>query len=500
MIYSTWKHSLPKKPSKRFLFFLIGLLGLSLPVLSQDSIRSYGSLDLPVGAKVYIPNLSNAILHRCDTAHLLSPCRYGVVSPSGKVLIPFAFHSIDKPNGSAYYVVSQKRSEKGKIETLYGAFTLSGKMVTEVKWKSLIALRQSSLLIAQHPSGQNYLLVNGSPVWKHPFEGYALPLHSGHLIIYQNNRAGLIDSTGFLKLNCQYKNVEVNDTSFTGIAFPTWEIKNAANTRLGQIVADSLSDKDSLSGYWINAQFVPLPLANAYLTPEQACLPERPFAMRIFFEDSFYIKQKERVGPDTILTYESKGWMLYRKKGWYGYCDTLHNIQIAPKYDSMLSFSEDRAAVMIRGKWGFLDREETLVVQPYYDEVRSFACGNALVRQKKKWLCIDPNGKTTHEGYFDSIQYLSTGNRLIFQNGKAGLLDVYGKERLAIRYDNITDTGLGVFLVEQYGRYALVDPAENYLIPYQSAPLYWLAKAQWIVYAAAGENKTVPKSTLPSKK
>ena len=56
-------------------------------------------------------------------------------------------------------------------------------------------------------------------------------------------------------------------------------------------------------------------------------------------------------------------------------------------------FSEQLAAMKIRGKWGFIGHDDRIAIQPTYDEVSDFKIGLAVVKTKGFLGVMDKSGK-----------------------------------------------------------------------------------------------------------
>jgi hypothetical protein len=102
----------------------------------------------------------------------------------------------------------------------------------------------------------------------------------------------------------------------------------------------------------------------------------------------FYDKYDDFV----IGNYGGMNWV--RNGNLYGFMDADGNEVVAPKYESILGFSDDRAAVKLNGLYGYIDKSGKLVIPHQYIKAESFQGGIARVTDKEgKVLFIDPDGK-----------------------------------------------------------------------------------------------------------
>lgn len=77
------------------------------------------------------------------------------------------------------------------------------------------------------------------------------------------------------------------------------------------------------------------------------------------------------------------------------------------RYDSIRTFSCNRAAVLKKGKWGFIDSAGNKTVKPEYTAVSDFHGGMASVTSQDSynlWMLIDVDGATSPAG-FDTVYF-----------------------------------------------------------------------------------------------
>ncbi len=93
--------------------------------------------------------------------------------------------------------------------------------------------------------------------------------------------------------------------------------------------------------------------------------------------------------------------VMANSEGKYGFADLEQGIfVIAPRYDSVLPFSEGLAAVMVEGRWGYINIQERMVIPPRYDEVYPFFGELASVRQGERWFFINKQGEPVPDSRF----------------------------------------------------------------------------------------------------
>lgn len=162
--------------------------------------------------------------------------------------------------------------------------------------------------------------------------------------------------------------------------------------------------------------------------------------------------------------YKQKAVVKDKATGNYGFIDSDWNYIIEPQFYDAYNFSEDLAAVNVKGLWGFIDTNGGMVIEPQYKEVgkrfhnipvRGFVDGYAVVKDKTNdWVLIDKANSV-----IETIDY--TGNYVWGENYVThlsfnGLYDTMYHERSSESHkiDGIYD---------KYGIYG-----ENYLVTYSS--------------------------------
>ena len=150
---------------------------------------------------------------------------------------------------------------------------------------------------------------------------------------------------------------------------------------------------------------------------------------------------------------ESEGLRAIMKDGKYGFIDDAGRLRIANRYEEVKPFRDGRAAIRIRGRWGFIDRQEKLVVQPVYDQVENFHNGRAIVKRDGLSGLIDANGRILLPVRYDAIT-VNTFNRFMLRQGQAhGIADESGRIIINPRYDEVTDPGNGYIIVSRDGKF-----------------------------------------------
>ncbi|MHB1000842.1 MAG: WG repeat-containing protein [Armatimonadota bacterium] len=76
-----------------------------------------------------------------------------------------------------------------------------------------------------------------------------------------------------------------------------------------------------------------------------------------------------------------------------GFVDSSGKFVIPSQFEDAYPFTEDLAAVKIKGKWGFINPGGKIVIEPTFDDVKPFQCGMAYVVKADERGVIDNQGK-----------------------------------------------------------------------------------------------------------
>lgn len=111
------------------------------------------------------------------------------------------------------------------------------------------------------------------------------------------------------------------------------------------------------------------------------------------------------------------------------------------KYEEAYSFTDDLAAVKLRGLWGFIDTEENLVITPTYEEAHSFYNNIAPVKKDGFWGAIDKKNNVIIPFDYEEATIVSDTLISVKKNSKYGCIDF--KNNIVV--DFVSETPISLY-------------------------------------------------------
>lgn len=131
--------------------------------------------------------------------------------------------------------------------------------------------------------------------------------------------------------------------------------------------------------------------------------------------------------------------IVMNQNGLFGVIDTKGNFILQPKYQSLMSPSENLWPYQENNLWGFLDDKGDIVISAQYDKVLGFSLGLAPFSKGKKYGYIDHCNNVVIPATYDNVSRFFTKMQVAFVRlkRKLGAIDKNGKVVVPIEYDEI---------------------------------------------------------------
>jgi len=194
-----------------------------------------------------------------------------------------------------------------------------------------------------------------------------------------------------------------------------------------------------------------------------------------------YINEKgeQKTAPKFIIAEKFKNGFArvqFKKREWL-FIDTAMNIIPTGPFDDAHDFSDNAAAVKVKGKWGYINKKGEFIIKPQYDKAGNFSEGLAPVRKlisyskkgkKKVYVFINKNNEVVIRTKYNYCSEFYNGASIVWHKKKYGLINNKGKIIVPVKYKNITAyTEYGLFKIQKKNKsYAIFTSKGKKITPF----------------------------------
>ncbi len=297
-----------------------------------------------------------------------------------------------------------------------------------------------------------------------------------YAVVFQNNKWGVIDSTGAIVIDPAYQEMIIipnskNDVFLCiyDVNYETGEYKtkalNSKNeeifTQYNQIEAISNKDKDNNIWYEDNVLKVQkdgkyglINLAGKEIAPceytDITALEEIKNTLKVTKEGQIGILDNEgkTILPTqykniTKLGQDSKeGFIIQKEDGKYGIVDYSNQVVLEAKYDEITNiYGNDMYVVKQNGKQVLVAKDGTEVLNSGFDEITQILKNkeNGIIFKKdNKYGVMKTTGEATIPAEYEELKEAKSGLLISKQNGKYGVIDLQKANKIEQKYTSIT--------------------------------------------------------------
>lgn len=389
--------------------------------------------------------------------------RWGLLNGQKKILLEYDFDTII-PSSRNEFIIKKHFVAQGQSQQVYGLYHAKNfQMLLEPIYSSILLLHKNLYLIQK--KGIQHLFQSTIQSYTRPFESYRF-IDNATLETETQQVKSFYSIKDLKCLATNYKSVETTSTTYNFTYYGLFDLFDAAQHKIvtKSVLADSIvpSGNQNWIVYRNGYGFV----RHNYAQPSTDKNIESKIRKSYSIDTSISNVIRFVSLMDSIY-YESDGMFLVSKGKLYGYCDSVGNTPIAPKYDSLSEWSEGFCAVQFRKKWGFLDVNENLVIQPYYAYFTPFVNGASRVKEGKYWLFINKQGKNINSVMYDTIVPNLQGNYFVYKSNKVGICTSMGREIIPCNYSQIIDLGFDNFVIQhhEHKKIGIINAERSTIIP-----------------------------------
>ena len=263
-----------------------------------------------------------------------------------------------------------------------------------------------------------------------------------YFAVFQNNKWGIIDSTGAVVIDPSYEEMMVVPNSKKDVFLCTYDV----NYETGEYSTKALNSKNEE-----------------------------------IFTQYDQIEPLQVVSGNTQVSYIDNA-LKVQKDGKYGLIDLDGKELVAPQYADIRALKAgDTSSFIIQndeGKYGIINSSNQVVLEPNYDGIKDVYTSNYyVVQQDDAEKLIRKDGTDVLTTGFDEITGIlkNEENGVIFkQDDKYGIMNLTGEVTLNPTYDDLKEAKTGLFIASQDGKYGVIDStgAEKLGFTYQSLSYY----------------------------
>ncbi|MEQ8925224.1 MAG: WG repeat-containing protein [Fulvivirga sp.] len=350
----------------------------------------------------------------------------GMINSRGKVVLPFKYTSIALSGLRA--VVSIKSGEG----YLYGIVDLGGKLILPVKHQEINALGNLRYAVRNQEGKYAIYTDAGKEVIGFTLDSISR-FRNGYATIYDNHLRGVINSSGQIIANPQYKEVRWAD-EIQIRKFNSWEFLS----------------KNEKEGKW-------------------------------------HYDKVEIIDKNLFKVFSnSREWII----------DKAQEQITSPRFSKADLLENDNVRYRFKKKWGVISKDSSIILRPMFDSLVVVSTDFYALKDGY-WSIYDQYGVKKSNQNYQAIGKQYGNYFAIKKNNKWGFLNREGQEVIHCVYDEVGDIDHGKVTVKFHGQYGILNKHGDWLVLPQKGQLQiindklYLVKAKNLTTLKSFEDETI---------
>jgi hypothetical protein len=343
----------------------------------------------------------------------------GCINTAGKEVIPFQYDGLRITSFRA--IVYMKNGHQFK----HGLIDFENRLLIPIQYQNIYPLGSLRYGVENFDHKTAIFSEDGKQMTSFIIDSLSA-YKKDYAVIYQNQRQGLIDRQGQLRLEPTYREIRVNDDgTIHARQADAWLWLDGENKLVKQFNADSITV--------INADRLKVQTAGKALLTDQVF---NPVNARLF---SF-------VGP----------------------------------------FKNGKAFFRSDGRAGIIDLQGNVIIRPVYNDLladRHFFRARQLKENNNRWIILDSAGNALTAKSYDHIGAYNGRYFPVKHRGYWGLVDKQGKEVVACVHDSIVQQLQERVVVKFKGKYGIVSTGEDWIVTPQPNRLQLIDDSRYLEFA-----------------
>lgn len=311
-----------------------------------------------------------------------------------------------------------------------------------------------------------------------------------YFVIYQDNKWGVIDSSGNTVINPSYEEMIVIPNNKKDIFLCTYDV----NYETGEYKTKALNSKNE----------------EIYRDYEQIeAIANSDNSNTLWYEENVLKVKKNgkygllnQQGKEILNTeYEEiqalkgvKNALKVKKDGKYGIVNDEGKVIVNPEYvDISILGKDDKSGYIVKGeneKYGIIDYSQNQILEQKYDRITNIYSNDLyVVEQEGKQKMISKDGTEILSQGFDEIKFILKGsdNGVIYtKDEKYGVMKNNGDIVINSEFEDLKEAKEGILIAKKDGKYGIIDLQKNIKVEYIYASIQYNQSAN--LYIAEDEN------------
>ncbi|WP_276367103.1 WG repeat-containing protein [Chryseolinea sp. H1M3-3] len=343
----------------------------------------------------------------------------GIITSSGKEVIPFLYHDIKVSSLRAIVFTRQGNQYK------YGLVDLENRILIPQQFKNIRSIGSLRYAVENFENKWALYTEDGKQISSFTIDSIST-FQKNYAVVYQGLYQGLIDREGVMKVEAKYREIKINnDGTISYRQSPTWLFLDGQNNLKQKALADSISG-----------------IAKNLLKFRSAGVIQ-------LADYTLNLKAGPRIHE---LQNFRKGRAIFSVDGKYGVVT-------------------DEGKVVIEPRYSHLQRDAM------------FYISNIKQGNKNNWVVLDSIGKPLHTKPYDAIHPFNGEFFPVTNRNFWGAINPSGKEILSCTYDSILQQFQGNVVVKFHGQYGVINEREHWLVAPRSNKLRLISEDRFLEYA-----------------
>ncbi|MFN3841341.1 MAG: WG repeat-containing protein [Cyclobacteriaceae bacterium] len=355
----------------------------------------------------------------------------GCLAADGRVIIPFNYTGI-KLHGlrAITYTLSKDNSIK------YGLVDLDNKTILPALYQNIYPLGSLRYAVQNIENKTALFTENGKAITGFVIDSIG-PFTNNLAILYQGARQGLIDRDGVIVKEPVFREIKVENNSFTGRYSDEFHILSSTNAVIRKIEADSIAS----------------------------------------------------LATDRFKLVTAKGTQLLRSD--FEPVSSTYFKLIQPFQHNLTVFS-------LEGSCGVMRRNGSVLIHALHRQIKiknGFLVIEENTGSSRRWSLYDTLGNRLTKKYYQYLDAFGGSYFRATENGFQGLVRNDGTEQVACVYDSLLEYKDGLLVVQFRGQYGILSEKEGWIVVPQPERIRLIDKDHFLTYT---EHLTMLKTTAGS--